>query len=221
MQDQGSFTRPYRGLIALVIMIAVLSYFGFHASYWNVPRFTGTGWQVHFHVGTLVIWLGMLIAQGWLAYKGRINEHKRIGRLSYFLVPIIVLGFLLITDFGQRRHKEPALIGATIFDAGLFLLFYTMAIVKRKKTEQHARYMMLTPVAFMNPTLGRAISPEVSLPVQLVLLLVLFIVAKVRKRPWQPFAVALVGYFLLLLLIVWISFIQPEITNWIWETIWG
>lgn len=221
MQDQGSFTRSYRGLIALVIMIAVLSYFGFKASYWNVPQFMGTGWQVHFHVGTLVIWLGVLIAQGRLAYKGRISEHKRIGRLAYVLVPIIVLGFVLVTDFGQRRHKEPALIGATIFDAGLFLLFYTMAILKRKKTEQHARYMMLTPVAFMNPTLGRAISPEVSLPVQLVLLLVLFIVAKVRKRPWQPFAVALVGYVLLLLVIVWISFVQPGIMNWIWEAIWG
>lgn len=51
--------------------------------------------------------------------------------------------------------------------------------------------MMLTPVAFMNPTLGRAIAPEVSLPVQL------------------------------LLLIVWISFIQPEIVNCIWDKIWG
>ncbi len=209
-------------MIALVIAIVVVSYFGFRSSYWDLfPQFSGTGWQVHFHVATIILWLAMLITQGWLAYKRRITEHKLIGRLSYILVPLIILGFFLITDYGQRRQKVPDLIGATIFDMGLFVLFYIMAIANRKRSARHSIYMMLTPVAFINPTLGRVISPEVSLPVQLILLLTLFIVARVRRETWQPYAVALLGYVMLLVLIIYISFIQPSITTWIWDALWG
>lgn len=222
MQGNTSFTRTYRGAIVLVAGIVVLSYFGFRASYWDFfPRFTGVSWQVHFHLLTIALWLGMLIAQGWLAMKGRIEQHKRIGRWSYVLVPIIVLGFILVTDFGQRRHKEPALLGATLFDAGLFLLCYTMAILRRRNTPQHSTYMMLTPVAFLNPALGRALMPELSVPIQFVLLLTLLIIARVRKRTWQPYAVLLIGWIVLLAIILAISVIEPAIINGIWAAIWG
>jgi hypothetical protein len=55
------------------------------------------------------------------------------------LVPIVIAGFVLVTDFGQRRHPEPALIGATILDGSLFVVFYVLAIVHRKKAILHGR----------------------------------------------------------------------------------
>lgn len=219
MHDDVSLARPYRGLIALVMGIAVAAFFGFRETYWGLPQFTTTGWQVHFHVATLVLWLALLVAQGSLAYTGRFEAHRRIGRLSYALIPVIVPGFMFVADFGQRRHKDPQLLGPILLDGGLFLLLYAMAIVKRKKPTQHARYMMLTPVAFMNPTLGRAITPAVSVPAQLALLLGLFIAAKVRQQPWQPYAVALSGWVLLTLLLALMSLLH--IDQWVWEQIWG
>jgi hypothetical protein len=72
-----------------------------------LPSFEGTAWQVHVHVVTITFWLAMLAAQGWLAQKGKMEAHHRLGRLSYLLVPVIVAGFVLVTDYGQRRHKEP------------------------------------------------------------------------------------------------------------------
>lgn len=219
MHDRVALTRPYHGLIALVTVIVVAAYFGFRETYWGLPQFTTTGWQIHVHVGTVFLWLAMLVTQGVLASRGRIDAHKRVGRLSYGLVPLIVVGFALAIDFGQRRHKDVELIGPILFDGGLFLFLYTMAIVKRRNTPHHARYMMLTPVAFMNPTLGRAITPAASVPAQFVLLLGLLIVAKVRKQTWQPYAVALAGYVLLTLALPLIS--VTGLDAWLWERIWG
>lgn len=222
MQGTKPWSKPYRFALVATAGILVLSYFGFRTSYWTLfPEVDATGWQVHFHVLTIVLWLGMLVAQARLAYVGRIDAHKRIGRWSYVLVPIILIGFVLVTDFGQRRHKEAALLGATLFDAGLFLLCYGMAILRRRNSTEHSRYMMLTPVAFLNPALGRAIAPEVSVPVQLVLLLTILIVARVRKQPWMPYAVVLAGWFALMLVVIFISVIQPGIMEGLWEMIWG
>ena len=96
MDGSGSMAKTYRGILLLVIALVPLSYFGFRASYWtHFPRFFGVGWEVHFHLLTIACWLAMLVAQAWLAVKGRIAQHKRIGRLSYVLVPLIVIGFVL------------------------------------------------------------------------------------------------------------------------------
>lgn len=211
-----------RGILLLVIALVPLSYFGFRASYWtHFPRFFGVGWEVHFHLLTIACWLSMLVAQAWLAAKGRIPQHKRIGRLSYMLVPMIVLGFVLVTNYGQLRHKEPGLLGATLFDGTAFLVFYLLAIGYRRNTAYHSRYMMLTAVPFINPTLGRAVSPEVSSTVELVLVIALLIATRVRKTAWQPYLVALLVLIALVLVIVFISVIEPSIIERLWEALWG
>jgi hypothetical protein len=222
MDGSSSMAKTYRGILLLVMALVPLSYFGFRASYWgHFPRFFGVGWEVHFHLLTIACWLAMLVAQAWLAAKGRIAQHKRIGRLSYVLVPMIVLGFVFVTNFGQLRHKEPALLGASFFDGGAFLAFYALAIAYRRNTAYHSRYMMLTAVPFINPTLGRAVAPELSATVELLIIIALLITARVRKTAWQPYLVALLTLIALTLLIVYISVIKPGIIDGLWKAIWG
>lgn len=214
--------RSYRGILLLVIALVPLSYLGFRTSYWDhFPAFLGVGWEVHFHLFTIVCWLIMLVVQAWLAVKGRIAQHKRMGRWSYLLVALIVIGFGLVTSYGQLRLRQPDLLGATLFDGGAFLAFYVLAIAYRRKTAYHSRYMMLTAVPFINPTLGRAIAPEVSTLVELVLIIALLVIARVRRTTWQPYLVALGVLIALTLLIVYISVIEPSIIQRIWEAIWG
>lgn len=214
--------RSYRGILLLVVALLPLSYFGFRASYWDhFPSFLGVGWEVHFHLLSIACWLAILVAQAWLAVKGRIEQHKGIGRLSYFLVPIIIIGFGLVTNYGQLRQKQPDLLGATLFDGFAFIAFYILAIAYRRNTAYHSRYMMLTAVPFINPTLGRAVAPEVSTTVELVLIIALLIAARARKTTWQPYVVALLTLITLTLVIVYISVIQPGIIEDLWDAIWG
>lgn len=168
------------GLVGALVVVATI---GFWPSYFShFPRFANSGWQVHLHLATIVAWLGALVVQGALAARGRLDLHRRIGRWSYALVPLVVAGFVLVTDFGQRRHHEPALIAATILDGSLFLAFYVLAILRRRNAVLHGRYMLLTAVAFIDPALGRAVDPRVALPVELALIIVIFVRTRAARR---------------------------------------
>lgn len=214
--------KHYRAIIGLVFILLIFSFLGFYKTYFGLfPGFRGTNWAVHFHVFTILCWFIMLVAQGWLAKSGRIELHRKIGRLSYLLAPLIVIGFAMVTNFGQLRHKSPDLLGAALFDGGMFVLFYVLAILNRKNTAYHARYMKLSALPFINPSLGRFISPELSLLVELLIILAFLFEGYFKKKPYRPYVVALGAYILLLGAIAYISFINPAVIESMWVVIWG
>jgi len=163
----------------------------------------------------------MLFSQAMLAKNGRIELHRKIGKLSYLLVPLILVGFALVTNYGQLKQKAPDLLGASIFDGSLFVLFYALAIIYKKNSDYHAKYMILSAVPFINPGLGRFLSPAVSLPVEFLLILILLMIAYIKKKPYRPFLVALGSFLVLLTIIVYISIIQLSIIESLWTVIWG
>ncbi|QNA45432.1 hypothetical protein [Lacibacter sediminis] len=206
----------------LVIALLFISFLGFRKTYFNLfPAFTGTSWVIHFHVASILSWLALLFTQAFLAKSGRLELHQKIGKLSYILVPVILTGFILVTNHGQLKHKEPGLVAATFFDGSLFVLFYLLAILNRKNVNYHAPYMMLSAVPFINPGLGRFISPEVSLPIEFLLILTLLLTAYFKKKTFRPYLVALGSFIGLLLIVVYVSLINPKIIELIWTAIWG
>jgi len=193
----------HRGIVALVGALSIASAIGFYPGYFSqFPRFARSGWQVHFHLVTILAWLTLLVAQTWLAATGRIERHRALGRWSYALVPLIALGFVLVTHFGQHRHREPALIGAAFFDGSLFLLFYVLAIVNRRNTAHHSRYMLLTAVALINAPLGRATAPQISVALEFLIIVGLLVAARIQRKPWRPFLVGVIAYVGLLAVIL-------------------
>ncbi len=212
----------WRTVIWLVISLISFSVLGFYKTYFGIfLNFNDINWVVHLHVASLLSWLALLTSQAWLAKQGHFDQHKKVGRLSYLLVPVIVIGFVLITNHGQLKHKSPDLLGAVLFDGGLFLLFYSLAMFHRKNVSYHASYMILSAVPFINPGLGRFISPEVSVSVEFLIILTLFGVAYFRKKPYQPYLVALGSFMVLMGCIVYTSVINPTIIEWFWNVIWG
>ena len=217
-----AFARQQRALVVTVAAVASLGAIGFYASYFrHFPAFAGIGWQVHFHLLTVLAWLGMLVGQGWLAATKRLALHRKLGRLSFLLVPLVLVGFGLITNYGQLRHKEPALLGAAFLDASLFSTLYVLAIVHRRSAALHSRYMTLTPVSFLNPTLGRAVSPAFSVPFELVVFVGLYISARRNSAPSRPYLVASLSYVGLTLLVLYVSVLQPRLIEGLWTVLWG
>jgi hypothetical protein len=212
----------WRITLGLVIGLVSFSILGFFKTYFGLfPKFGGTHWAVHLHVISVLGWLALLTKQAWLAKQSHFSRHRAVGRLSYLLVPFIVVGFMLVTYQGQLKHKSPELLGATLFDGGLFVLFYTLAMLNRKNTSHHASYMILSAVPFINPGLGRFISPEVSISVEFLLILCLLLAAYLRKKPYKPYLVALGSFVLLLGCIGYASVGSPSIFEQIWVAIWG
>lgn len=216
-------TRKYFQVVSwLIPFLVLLSILGFNKSYFHLfPFFKETSWIVHFHVISVFCWFGLLVSQALLAKKGKFEWHHKIGSLSYVLVPIILIGFVLVTNYGRLRHKAPDLLGATFFDGSLFLLFYVLAMVHRKNVHSHASYMILSAIPFINPGLGRFISPEVSVPIEFLLIIGLGLMALYKKRPYKPYVVALGSMIVLLGVIVYISVVNPSIIEYIWKIFWG
>ena len=222
VEPSRGFAGQLRALVITVAAVAVLGAIGFYPGYFrHFPTFAGVGWQVHFHLLTVLAWLGMLVGQGWLAATKRLALHRKLGRLSLLLVPLILVGFALVTSYGQLRHKEPALLGAAFLDASLFSTLYALAMVHRRSPALHSRYMMLTPVSFLNPTLGRAVSPAFSVPFELMVFVGLFISARRRGTPARPYLVASLSYFGLTLLVLYVSIVQPRLIEGVWTRLWG
>ena len=212
---------PFRAAIwGWPVLVLGLAVAGFFPTYFGrFPQFEGTSAKVHFHVSTMLGWLGLTIAQPVLIARGHREVHRRLGRLSYFFLPVVLAGFWLVMVDGQLRHENPDLILATAFDGFLFFFLVGMGIRHRKNREYHSRFMMLSLLPFLNPTLGRLLRPEVSVPVELLVLIALLIRAHRRQEPKWPYGAALVALLSALATLVLVFSLWPTAGTWLWALV--
>ncbi len=142
---------------------------------------------VHFHAVSMTSWLLLLLAQSTLAFKNRLDVHRKLGVLSLILAPCIMFSMYGMDLYGletfrtetnvlamaetrpeqvaqmQRYIASILLIhGSSYF---LFPTFFVWAIlVRRKDNETHRRLMILATLVLMIPGLGRLLSVTSVLP---------------------------------------------------------
>lgn len=90
--------------------------------------------------------------------------HRLIGKLTFVIAPIVVVSMFLITKFGYYKQvpplSHPEKIGGLslqAFDIVQFVTFYCLAIINRRNTHNHMRYMIGTAIMMIGPGLGRAL----------------------------------------------------------------
>jgi len=215
---------PARPLVdptaALVLALFALAFAGFFPTYFGrFPQFVGTSAAIHFHVATLVLWLSLALTQTLLVRRGRVDIHRRVGKLAYGLIPLMIVGFVLAVVDGQQRHKNPVLIVATLFDAGLFLAFVGLGLWHRRRPEFHRRYMILALLPFLNPALGRLISPEVSISLEFVAIVTLLVHARRRKTLARPYAIGLGLFVAGLGGVMAVLGVFPEVPEHLWQVL--
>jgi hypothetical protein len=125
----------------------------------------------------MVLWIAMLIVQPFLIKFKKRAIHKTIGKISYVLVPLVLIsGFLmvrhtyyiLIGDLQQKVIQESDKLSneqilqqaatyeaIAIFYLSWFALFYTLAVINRRNSTVHARYMLAAALPLLGPTVDR------------------------------------------------------------------
>jgi hypothetical protein len=202
--------------------VVVLAFLGFYPTYFGLfPAFAGTSASIHFHVATLLLWLALAVVQPALVRRRNIALHRRLGKLSYGLLPLLCLGFVLAMNDGQRRHPNPDLILATMFDAGLFVFFAAMGIGYRHRPALHAGYMKLTLVPFLDPTLGRLLSPVVGVTVALLVILALLVRALAKKQEARPYIVGAAFFVAALSALFAVMTVRPDLARSLWQAMYG
>lgn len=146
------------GLVPLVLL-------GFWKTYFS--KFFGdtsslTGY-VHFHAIVMTGWVTLLIAQPMLIKQKKLKIHRLLGKVSYFLMPLILVSMLLLIHKGGnlRPIEERTFVNALIPLIGPIVIgfCYVVAILNRKNTAIHARAMVGTGLALLDPTLMRILGP--------------------------------------------------------------
>jgi len=149
----------YKNAYLYFILAMLVTVVAFIPSYFTRLRETDTGH--HFHGITATLWLLLFIVQPFLYRRGLIKWHRSIGKISFILVPLIVVGGLtmihrmLLAKANYPPQLPYQLAFIDFFTLALFILFFALAMVHRKNIQLHARYMVCTVLGPLIPALTR------------------------------------------------------------------
>jgi hypothetical protein len=150
----------YRSAAFYFVLLALFAVAGFWPSY--LSRFGEVHeFRVHYHGIATALWIVLLITQAYLMRSGRRATHRRVGRISFVLAPLIV--FSIFTLAHVRLHDAGAAPSEELLYffyvqlslITLFALAYALAIFHRRDAQRHARYMICTALTPIDPILAR------------------------------------------------------------------
>jgi len=166
----------YHNLGYWFLLLIVLVFGGFYTSYFTT-FFDRHPPLIHIHFALMMLWIAMLIAQPFLIKFKKISIHRMLGKISYVLVPLVLLSAFLMIRLSYYRFiavtTEQASKGLNqsagaqilqqaadfqaiaVFYFAWFFIFYSLAIINRRRSPAHARYMVATALTLLGPTVDR------------------------------------------------------------------
>jgi hypothetical protein len=151
----------FRNVVFWFLALLVILVAGFWNSYFSVI-FQPMHATHHFHGIAMLAWVLLLITQAALVRSRRLDVHRKTGRISYVLAPLVVVSGVAVNLHFVARVPEPlnaqvlSLHWFGYFLAGLFAILYVLAMIHRREFALHARYMIATALVFLVPGLSRA-----------------------------------------------------------------
>lgn len=110
----------------------------------------------------MTLWCLLLIVQPVLIIKRRHDVHRIIGKTSWILVPVIIASMWLVIRFSYFRmhstlNAEDNLtqIFLPFSQMVLFVFFYGLAVINTHNPKIHMRYIIISSVSLLGPTIGR------------------------------------------------------------------
>lgn len=231
----------YKNLVYGFGLITLITFIGFYKKYFSLaPDFPGLKNIHHFHAIALTSWLAMLIVQPILIAKHRIDAHRMLGKISYFLAPIVFISMFLVyhnqylrmISEGKPELETLAFIFSPATDAIPFLIFYLLAIFNRRETAKHMRFMICTGIIIGGPGLGRIFVTWLNMDIfsaigmiALITFLVftgLIIYDKAKKNNFRlnPFSIAMIIWLIPNILVIFFpnSSLWQNFAKWVVTT---
>lgn len=206
----------YRNSALFFSLILVFIIAAFFKTYFGLfPDFKGTTFLVHAHVAVLLLWFAMLIVQPILIGIKQIKLHRLVGKSSYVLVPLVVISSLLMTRNQQMREKDLAVFTINIFDLSLYLLFYALAIIYKRKVSWHTRFMILTAIPFLGASSARFNFPGII--IQITIMVGLLLLEFFKGKVFKPYLIALSYFMIMLILLGGLFIMKPAVLDSLWK----
>jgi hypothetical protein len=111
-----------------------------------------------------MMWMALLIIQPLLIGRGRAKLHRTIGKVSYVLGPLVIISMFLVGRGSYIRHiaevPEREMLATMVLDIRgyiSFAIFWVLAMLYRKDSAAHMRYMIATGIIGIGPGVGRGL----------------------------------------------------------------
>lgn len=152
-----------RNSVFFFAALAIFAIAGFWPSYFARVS-EEKNFHVHLHGAAMSLWVLLLISQAFLIRSGtrQLRQlHRLAGKISYVLVPVIIFSTLSLSHFRVQESGtdlRPDLLYFLYIQLALlvvFVLAYSLAIYHRASPHIHARYMVCTALALIDPIVAR------------------------------------------------------------------
>ncbi|MDL5511650.1 hypothetical protein QSE00_07505 [Arenibacter sp. M-2] len=153
--------KAYKNLGYFFLLLIPLTFLGFYKTYFvQFPDFEeNLTTFIHLHAIIASIWILLLIVQPLLIIYRKNQLHRKIGKLSYIVFPILILSF--VPQMIRIINSDaPQILFFPMADSVLLILFYSLAMYNRGTVSKHMRYILGTATVFLGPTIGR-IGPQI------------------------------------------------------------
>jgi len=206
--------KVYRNTAIFIILIMFGVQWGFYQHYTSeFPNFINKTATIHVHGIFLMLWMVLLVVQPLLIGTGRAKLHRTIGKVSYVLGPLIIVTMFLVGkgSYGRAigQFPEKDILATMVLDIRgyiSFAIFWALAMINRKNSASHMRYMIATGIIGIGPGVGRGLinSFGVGFPTALTItdLLDLAIVGFLlgydiyKKKNYKPFLVVFIVFLI-------------------------
>lgn len=157
--------KAYRNTAIFMILIILGVQWGFYQHYSSqFPNFVNKTITIHVHGIFLMLWMVLLVVQPLLISTGKARLHRAIGKVSYVLGPLIIITMFLVGRGSYQRNSglmpENQMLGVMVLDIRgyiSFAIFWALAMLYRKDSGAHMRYMIATGILAIGPGVGRGL----------------------------------------------------------------
>lgn len=166
--------RKYKTLIAFFVVVSVISMLGFFTSYLSAfPQYGKFPVVIHIHFTAFLSWLALTIIQPVLIKKKNFSLHRKLGKLSYFIAPVMVVTMTLLIISKVKRllpaSPDEATVEAFIglLDVVSFSTYYIVAMLNRHNVQWHVAFVVSATLIVLNPGMSRLlnhIKPGLGMP---------------------------------------------------------
>jgi hypothetical protein len=193
----------YLGYVFLLLIPLIMV--GFFKTYLvQFPTFENVKYTfLHIHAAIAMVWVMLIIVQPFLISYKKFAWHRKLGKLSYFIFPLLLLSFVP-TVINNLNSDTPRNAFFAIGDGLLLLLFYCLAIMYRKKSSLHMRYMIAATMVFLGPTIGRILpnifgfaelaTQNIQFAIILSILIALIIFDIRNQKNYYSYSIAIAGW---------------------------
>jgi hypothetical protein len=154
----------------------------------------------HTHGLAMTLWIVLLVAQAALIHTRHRDLHGKLGKLSYALVPAMVIATVNFAHFRVRGAQDLSPVAlhflALVLNAlAVFIVLWAAALYYRRQPATHARYMIATIFPLFTPVTDRLIARNIPSVIPLV--------PRIDGSPILPVAGFLLADALLVGLAIW------------------